>query len=86
MKKESTKKILLILIAIVMLLVVAPFYLLYAICKTLSDTDGWLDFFEKFWTLFLVPVDIENLKLSEKYLRDENEKLKKRIEELEGKK
>lgn len=86
MKKESTKKILLILIAIVMLLVVAPFYLLYAICKTLCDTDGWLDFFEKFWTLFLFPVDIENLKLSEKYLRDENEKLKKRIEELEGKK
>lgn len=86
MKKESLKKILLILIAIVMLLVVAPFYLLYAICKTLSDTDGWLDFFEKFWTIFLFPVDIENLKLSEKYLRDENEKLKKRIEELEGKK
>ena len=84
MKKESTKKILLILIAIVMLLVVAPFYLLYAICKTLCDTDGWLDFCSDFWTFFLVPVDIENLKLSEKHLRAENEKLKKRIEELEG--
>jgi len=86
MKKESTKKILLILIAIVMLLVVAPFYLLYAICKTLCDTDGWVIFCSDFWTYFLFPIDIEKLKWSEKYLRDENEKLKKRIEELEGKK
>lgn len=84
--KEKIKRILLILMAMVMVLITAPFYVIYTFGKTLCDYDEWIVFFEKLWTLFFVPIDIENLKLSEKYLRDENEKLKKRIEELEGKK
>lgn len=84
--KEKIKRILLILMAMVMVLITAPFYVIYAFGKTLCDYDEWIGFFEKLWTLFFVPIYIENLKLSEKYLRDENEKLKKRIEELEGKK
>ena len=84
--KEKIKRILLILMAMVMVLITAPFYVIYAFGKTLCDYDEWIGFFEKLWTLFFVLIDIENLKLSEKYLRDENEKLKKRIEELEGKK
>lgn len=84
--KEKIKRILIILMAMVMVLITAPFYVIYAFGKTLCDYDEWIGFFEKLWTLFFVPIDIENLKLSEKYLRDENEKLKKRIEELEGKK
>lgn len=84
--KEKIKRLLLILMAMVMALITASFYVIYAFGKTLCDYDEWIGFFEKLWTSFFVPVDIENLKLSEKYLRDENEKLKKRIEELEGKK
>lgn len=84
--KEKIKRILLILMAMVMVLITAPFYVIYAFGKTLCDYDEWIGFFEKLWTLFFVPIDIENLKLCEKHLIAENEKLKKRIEELEGKK
>lgn len=84
--KEKIKRILLILMAMVMVLITAPFYVIYAFGKTLCDYDEWIGFFEKLWTLFFVPIDIENLKVSEKHFREENEKLKKRIEELEGKK
>lgn len=82
--KKKIKNILLVLIAIVMMLIVVPFYLIYAIGKAFCDVDGWLDFFEDFWTKVIFPIDIENLKESEKYFRAENEKLKKRIQELEG--
>lgn len=84
--KEKIKRILLILMAMVMVLITAPFYVIYAFGKTLCNYDEWIGFFEKLRTLFFVPIDIENLKVSEKYFREKNEKLKKRIEELEGKK